>query len=287
MAICRACVGVLEDSKCSIFESNEGLLGKIPYEVILALLPPELPILETDSMPKAICDECLDKLRGYLELKQQILNAHKRLTESMITIERIGRAEEEEQEEGDFEEDGVSLLLNPIDQPSDHPGEAEPLLNASSLLDRELTKETSARRFQCQFCEKRFQKKSNLADHLRLHTNQKPFQCEHCAMRFAQVGNYRTHLRVHTGQRPFSCPFCSKSYNQSGALAIHLRSHTNEKNYPCECGKRFNNSSDLKKHHRTHDASLKLACPHCERKFAQKVNLRIHAERSHPGMGWE
>lgn len=135
------------------------------------------------------------------------------------------------------------------------------------------------RRHSCEVCGKKFMKKSNLIDHLRLHANMKPFQCEHCDKSFVQSGNLQAHLRTHTQERPFVCSYlgCSKTYNQSSALRIHIRSHTNEKNYVCEtCEKRFTNSSDLKKHTGIHDQVKKYQCTSCEKSYAQKSHLTKH-----------
>lgn len=43
----------------------------------------------------------------------------------------------------------------------------------------------------------------------------------------------------------------------------------------------FTNSSDLNKHTRVHDPSLKIKCDHCDKTFAQRVNLKNHMIRHH------
>lgn len=140
------------------------------------------------------------------------------------------------------------------------------------------------RRHSCEVCGKKFMKKSNLIDHLRLHANMKPFQCEHCDKSFVQSGNFKAHMRTHTQERPFACSYlgCGKTYNQSSALRIHIRSHTNEKNYVCPtCEKRFTNSSDLKKHQRIHDQIKKYQCNSCVKSYAQKSHLTKHVISVH------
>lgn len=138
------------------------------------------------------------------------------------------------------------------------------------------------RKHVCNVCEKRFLRKSNLVDHLRLHAGVKPYQCEICPKTFVQIGNYRAHMRIHSMERPFVCSICDKSYNQSSALTVHMRSHTNERNYICDvCPKGFTNASDLKKHSKVHDIRLQTKCELCKKMFAQKINYKIHMLKHH------
>lgn len=82
---------------------------------------------------------------------------------------------------------------------------------------------TVQRRYQCEVCEKSFQRKSNLVDHLRLHANVKLFACSYCSAAFVQAGNLKSHIRKHTLEKPYSCQYCDKSYSQSSALKTHIR----------------------------------------------------------------
>jgi hypothetical protein len=58
--------------------------------------------------------------------------------------------------------------------------------------------EESIRRHVCNVCCRKFQKRSNLIDHLRLHANVKVYSCEFCEKSFVQAGNFKAHLRTHT-----------------------------------------------------------------------------------------
>lgn len=58
-----------------------------------------------------------------------------------------------------------------------------------------------SRKHVCNVCNKRFQKRSNLIDHLRLHANVKIYSCEFCEKSFVQAGNYKAHLRTHTKEK--------------------------------------------------------------------------------------
>jgi len=144
------------------------------------------------------------------------------------------------------------------------------------------------RRHACNVCSKKFQKRSNLIDHLRLHANVKVYSCEFCERSFVQSGNYKAHLRVHTKEKPYACGDCGKSYSQSSSLKIHQRSHTQEKNYICmTCDKGFTNASDLAKHKLIHDPVKKFRCDECKRGFTQKVHFRKHCEKHHPDLVFE
>lgn len=48
-----------------------------------------------------------------------------------------------------------------------------------------------SRKHGCNVCSKRFLKRSNLIDHLRLHANVKIYACNYCEKSFVQSGNYK------------------------------------------------------------------------------------------------
>lgn len=251
-----------------------------------------------------ICQECEGRLHSAYELKILAEESDRKFNNEELTITVI---EDELEEKGDnvdpFADTKEDVAKNDLQMEKDDvlmEGKDEEIDAVSFVLKyipetiAELHKRTDSgrgtrkpvdykdRKHECTVCTKRFLRRSNLIDHLRLHANQRPFECEYCNKTFVQSGNYKSHLRIHTKERPYECKVCLKSYNQPSALKVHIRTHTMEKNYVCPiCNKRFTNSSDLSKHKRIHDEVKKYTCNFCSKDFAQNVNLKKHIRNNH------
>jgi len=109
-------------------------------------------------------------------------------------------------------------------------------------------------KLQCGFCSKKFQRQSNLNEHLRIHTGFTPYNCNICGKGFKQQHSLKDHLRTHTGEKPFKCTVCGKCFAVKNNLKVHFRIHTGEKPY---------------------------TCPYCSKKFTQKGSLNTHCRRIH------
>ena len=77
--------------------------------------------------------------------------------------------------------------------------------------------------FKCNFneCHKEYTNKYSLCRHLATHKTDRKFQCEYCGRRFALAQYLKDHMNVHTGERPYVCKFpgCHEAFPQAGKLS--------------------------------------------------------------------
>ncbi len=139
------------------------------------------------------------------------------------------------------------------------------------------------KRHKCKYCEKHFERPSDLRRHHRIHSGDKPFTCDVCEKSFCQSGNLIVHKRIHSGDKPYDCNACSKKFSQRWSLIRHKRTHTGETPYACRtCGKAFSNPYHLLCHTRTHTGLKPYKCPTCGKTFSQCGGLIAH-KRTHTG----
>ena len=61
--------------------------------------------------------------------------------------------------------------------------------------------ENGERPYACNFCDKRYFKKSHLSDHEKTHTGEKPFACNLCDKRFTTKSLVTKHEKICTGKQ--------------------------------------------------------------------------------------
>ena len=130
-----------------------------------------------------------------------------------------------------------------------------------------------------------------LLDMMQPSTNPKrPFACKLCSgQEFAQLLVFQKHLQTHTGEepmaKPFYCTSCETGFALRDEYVKHSYRHSGERPYKCShmgCGATFTRQGDLNKHGRIHSEEKSIKCQYCEKRFAQKVQVKIH-ERYHTG----
>lgn len=90
--------------------------------------------------------------------------------------------------------------------------------------------------FLCEECGKRFQTKTHLVFHSKIHLppEDKPFKCQFCTRTFAYNHDCIHHMRLHIGEKPFKCTQCDKAFHRKSYLTEHMFVHTGVSRYQCD-----------------------------------------------------
>ena len=165
--------------------------------------------------------------------------------------------------------------------------------------------------YECDICEKKYCRESEMLVHRKYHTNIKSHVCEFCSAAFKKKDRLNTHIQQHHKtdtayvcnicQKAFKtqpclyahmrnvhveenekllCSFCPKSFKTNASLKYHLLSHSDEItcNWPCEkCGKTFRLEKLLKNHVKRHSQERKFCCRVCGKSFYKLYHLKNHA----------
>jgi KRAB domain-containing zinc finger protein len=106
------------------------------------------------------------------------------------------------------------------------------------------------KRFECDFCSKRFFDKVQLRTHMMSQhmAKEKLFKCNQCKYSGITKSYLKMHMIVHN--KSFKCTKCDKLFRNKAYLAAHLNKHTlpDVKEFVCHCKKTFKSSRSLTLH---------------------------------------
>ncbi|NWU99740.1 ZN438 protein, partial [Upupa epops] len=79
----------------------------------------------------------------------------------------------------------------------------------------------------CHVCNRVFQFKHHLQNHLNTHTNKRPYSCRLCRKAYIHSGSLSTHMKLHHGEgklrKLVCCEFCAKVFGHARVYFGHLR----------------------------------------------------------------
>jgi len=166
--------------------------------------------------------------------------------------------------------------------------------------------------YECDYCNKKYKKSSNLEKHMNIHTKEiiykcdlceyttfsnsiyqhkehhhsdKIYKCFECGIKFRTSSNFKEHVNIiHKKKKPFNCDQCASSFFRKGGLKAHIEFvHEKKKPFKCnQCDYACNLKQSLKTHiDAIHEKKKPFKCNQCNYACSQKINLKAHIQRRH------
>ena len=167
-------------------------------------------------------------------------------------------------------------------------------------VDHYVNPELTDRPWPCKYCEKKFQNKTNLSRHERLHTGERPFQCGVCPKGFVEKYELMRHMSKKHKASPELIERMKKEIKPATikpvtvkAEVIHMENLPPEKitsigppksagDYKCKiCGRSFPSLTNLKRHENLHTGEKVFSCKFCKKTFYEKYDVKRHIMRKH------
>nr|XP_045598617.1 zinc finger protein 852-like isoform X2 [Procambarus clarkii]XP_045598618.1 zinc finger protein 852-like isoform X2 [Procambarus clarkii] len=153
----------------------------------------------------------------------------------------------------------------------------------------EMTPGSGKKGFECDYCGKTFNCRSNLRDHLVVHTGEKPYPCDICGKSFSFIHNMKTHRLTHNEGRNEVCPYCDKAYKSKISLYYHMKKgncrglstkEVPEGYHRCtECLQMFASEERFKIHKDKGHCQISHRCPHCGLRCSTETRLQNHIQK--------
>lgn len=87
--------------------------------------------------------------------------------------------------------------------------------------------------FKCKICQRGFQRKCKLQNHMKTHNERIVYQCEYCEYSTRDVSGFKRHvISIHTKDYPHCCEYCKKGFRRPSEKNQHILRHHKEVNLP-------------------------------------------------------
>uniref|UniRef100_H0X699 Zinc finger protein PLAGL1 n=1 Tax=Otolemur garnettii TaxID=30611 RepID=H0X699_OTOGA len=159
-------------------------------------------------------------------------------------------------------------------------------------LMRHMATHSPQKTHQCAHCEKTFNRKDHLKNHLQTHDpNKMAYGCEECGKKYNTMLGYKRHLALHAASSgDLTCGVCALEVGSTEVLLDHLKAHaeekphsaTKEKKHQCDhCERCFYTRKDVRRHLVVHTGCKDFLCQFCAQRFGRKDHLTRHTKKTH------
>lgn len=138
---------------------------------------------------------------------------------------------------------------------------------------------TTGKKFQCDYCGKKFKSKDTLRLHIFVHTDK--FKCPKCNLRKENAFALKNHILTHGPSQSFKCVECNKIFKTAHSLRTHQIRKAAPKIFKCTadgCKMMFKTNNKLSIHMITHQKKRNFKCTfyRCTSTFKRKDHLQTH-----------
>lgn len=141
--------------------------------------------------------------------------------------------------------------------------------------------------FRCKVCKKILQSTRALKSHMDIHAppEAKVFQCDKCPKKFLRAWKLEKHVLFHSGEKSHICATCDKAFMTLPLLQNHVRNvHENKYVRICDiCAKVYRNQDCFNRHQLEHAGIRpeKVECKICNKFYSTKYKLTQHVKIHH------
>ena len=125
---------------------------------------------------------------------------------------------------------------------------------------------------------------SGLKKHMMFHRGDiNNVTCPNCGKGFLFTSQLKAHLTIHS-KPSFKCDLCPKLSKSKEYLKSHMLTHTNKTLFSCQqCEKTFKREYTLKRHIKSHHKANSYKCETCNKLFKEKSAVKCHQREVHQG----